>query len=146
MVDPQKPDPDVFWCLKCRAHTDYTETKVWVSTEHGGYNKRILKCKTCDSRGNIPKQALESMRNTTKHLFWVGIGFIALAVGVFEAIAVGFGIYEGFNTDVIIVIYSSPFVCLLLWFFAQRRNVIIWLKWLSWAKKRGWEEVKPKGK
>ena len=135
MADPQKPDPNVFWCPKCRAHTDYSETKVWVSTEHGGHNKIILKCKTCDSRGNIPKQALESMRNTTKLLFWIGIGFIALAVGC--------GIYEGFNTDVIIVMYSSPFVCLLLWFFAQRRNVIIWLKWLSWAKERGWEEEKP---
>ena len=134
MADPQKPDPNVFWCPECSGHTDYSETKERYYTEQGGGTTVTLKCKACDSEGGIPKQARESIRLYAKCVFWLGIGL--------EAIAVGFGIYEGFNTGVLIGIYSTPFICLFLWSLMQDQ-VVFWRKWKKWAKERGWEEEKP---
>ncbi len=133
VADPQKPDPNVFWCMECSGHTDYSETKESVSTEQGSYDAVTLKCKACDTEGEIPKQVRESIRLYAKCL----IGLVI----VFEAIAVGFGIYEGFNTGVLVGIYSTPFICLFLWTFMQDQ-VVFWRKWKKWAKERGWEEEK----
>ena len=129
-TDLQKPDPNVFWCPECSGHTDYSETKRWVSTEQGGNNAVTLKCKACDTEGEIPKQVRKSIRLYAKCL-------IGLAM-FFEAIAVGFGIYEGFHTGILITIYSTPFICLFLWTLVQDQ-VVFWSKWKRWAKEHGWE-------
>ena len=53
-------------------------------------------------------------------------------------VAVGFGIYEGFDKGALIGIYSTPFICLFLWTLMQDQ-VDFWSKWKRWAKEHGWE-------
>ena len=79
-ADPQNPDPNVFWCMECSGHTDYSETKESVSTEQGSYDAVTLKCKACDTEGEIPKQVRESVRLYAKCLIGLVIVFEAIAV------------------------------------------------------------------
>ena len=130
VAGPQKPDPSVFWCPECSEHTDYSETRERYYTEQGGGTTVTLKCKACDTEGKIPKQVRNSIRLYAKCL-------IGLAM-FFEAFAIGFGIYEGFHTGILITIYSTPFICLFLWTFMQD-EINFWSKWKRWAKGRGWE-------
>ena len=132
MVDSQTPDPSLFWCPECSGHTDYSETKEYHHTSEGGHTSVTLRCKACDTEGKIPKKVRESIRLYVKCLFGLGIGF--------EVVAVGFGINEGFNSGVLITIFSTPFMCLFFWRLGKD-EVILWKKWEKWAKERGWEDV-----
>jgi hypothetical protein len=136
VADPQEPDPKVFWCPKCRAHTDYSETKVWVEGDRGpGRYKVILKCKTCDSKGGVPSEKIEWVRNVCKivMLGTITVFIICLSSFIMNERA---GQDSGSLITMILILASISTLFLAI---ITGGSFYFYKRWVKWAKERGWE-------
>jgi hypothetical protein len=133
VVDPQKPDPDAFWCPECRAHGKCNRKTIEIERGQGGYRtSTTLYCAECEVEGDIPQQVRKNIRFAAMILLGGGMVFFAVQLGI--------GISEGFSQDTLILTVSSLPVAAVLWYCLQRKNIFLLMKWKKWAKERGWEE------
>ena len=145
MVDPQKPDPDVFWCKKCQCHGEFVEkVKRRYDSERGHYTVRNDHCVICDEVGGVPIRGKEFAITDAKML---GIAALTLNVICITVATFRWGFEKGFLEG----IFLCPLLSVLLggaffWLPRNARSMDFYIAWKKWAKERGWEEVKPKGK
>jgi len=140
MVDPQKPDPSLFWCKKCQSHSDYVK-KAEVVHEGGGvsYTKRVKRCVICDASGNVPIRCKKSAVDNAKKM-----GKVALVLNVIIIIWGTFkwGFYEGFLQGIFLCPLASVLLGgLFIWLPYNAAKMDFYIAWKKWAKERGWEDV-----
>ena len=130
VADPQKPNPNVFWCPKCRCHGEIVEKERIVSDSQGsGDSTQIIQhCIICDAKGGVPCEQKEAV--------WSGkvLAVIILPLAVICLLTR--------DSDP----YSVPcFFSIVVW-VATMWLALYWpyYRWKKWAKERGWEEEKPK--
>ena len=135
MSDPQKPDPNVLWCPKCRVHitdADLCELK--------GYREEdtLKGCKACRVEVGIPLEC----RSESLMILW---GLIVIGV-VFETWIIIEAVSEGFDFQRIGMICMMPFILIFTWLIYTwiQGTSLLWWKWKKWAKESGWEEENPK--
>ena len=136
MADPQKPDPNVFWCPKCRAHGKCNRKSKSVSD---GPAITTLHCKECEAKGGMPLKFRDECIELAKICMGVSI-FLAVAMlvsGVDDEMG-----YSEIGETIGIASMSG----LTIWIWLTGSKYITWLKWKKWAKERGWEGEKPYGK
>ena len=138
MVDPQKPDPNVFWCKKCRCHGEFVEKEQSASDSQGTSSWDIKCCKICDAEGGEPKELKEDLIFSAK-LF----GGIILFIDVIIIACIYKGVELTNPTFILVAISASLFLFALLWLAPRVGDISCYLKWKKWAKERGWEEEKP---
>ena len=134
MIDPQKPDPAVFWCKKCKCHGDFVVNKKSSSDSQGTSVWEIKCCKICTAEGGEPKELKEELIVSA-----ILIGGIILFV---DALILAASYEQGANTNptfILVVACASLFLFALLWFSPRVGDIFCYLKWKKWAKKRGWE-------
>ena len=143
MIDSQKPDPNAYWCMKCRGHiadADVTEVEKRYPMIGKVHDLPIVKgCRACSVEVGIP---LECRSESLGLLRWG----IVIAV-VFEYWAISSAVTHGFDLEGIVMIFATPLVfifCGLIYTLIDETS-LLWWKWKKWAKERGWEEEQPKG-
>ena len=138
MRDPQKPDPNFFWCPKCRAHGKYDRKSKSVSTDHGGSRTiTTFHCKECEAEGGKPLDLRDEACSTGKIILWAALGL--------EVLWIILGLSGGhINREIFITILVTPIACLVTWLCIEGKGIFLWGRWRKWAKERGWEEKKLK--
>jgi hypothetical protein len=132
MNDPQKPDPNVFWCKKCQCHGDFVVKKKSASDSQGTSTWEIKCCKLCTAEGGEPNELKEELIVSAS----VFGGIILFVDGVIIAM-----IYKQVEltnpTFIVVVTSASLFLFALLWFAPRIGDILWFLKWKKWAKERG---------
>ena len=139
MVDPQKPDPKRRWCRKCRCHGEFVKKKkaIW----RDGMSSETIKvnlCVICNRDGFVPNNLKKAAKKNAK-IF----GAVLLILNVLFLIPAAFKLSF---IEFLKGLFLCPLISILPIVGYFWLHSLPFLDWKKWAKERGWEEEKPKGK
>ena len=134
MADPQKPEPNVFWCPKCKCHGDFVvRTEVHNSPDSSSTSEH-KHCKKCDTKGGQPRELKE---DTIWAINFFGFGILALFILILIVCAFMFPL--SFLIEISYIFLGAYIFLLPLFLAPYLRHIRDYFKWKKWAKERGWE-------
>ena len=121
--DPEKPNEDKPWCLKCKRHYEIKRVGRSAYSSGGGDS---YKCRKCGSKLTGSIRQIKHSRN----VWWLLVPLICLGFGVIEQ-------FSGKTPFSVAKFYiATPILALMVFLIFMLPQILRRMVWLKWAAKQ----------
>ncbi len=135
MRDPQKPSYTARWCLRCKAHTEYTKH----SYGSGESRTTHYKCDVCNYHVTSPLGNIAAIALLLLVTAWINGFLIRFYINEWN---VGMLLDPFYKFSLVFIHVFANFLLSVYYYIIGKDHVSEYRKWKKWAKERGWEEEK----